>query len=157
LPRAGSSISSSPWLAIGTAGRKDLTGAPRNLRGERAFLMPPYSPVFSPTGFWRVLTRYSTARVTDDGKKGASAASSRGHSGIVYSSCLAGGRLLKRARRRSDGGAQEQAGTVMELPGGTLLVDIGGILFLAGLWQMKRAISGDFCKHLRADIQHQAG
>jgi hypothetical protein len=44
----------------------------------------------------------------------------------------------------------------MNLPGGTLLVEIGGIiLFLAGLWQVKRAISGDFCKHLRPDIQHQ--
>ena len=44
----------------------------------------------------------------------------------------------------------------MELPGGTLLLDVGGIiLFLVGLWQAKRAISADFCKHLRPDIQHQ--
>jgi hypothetical protein len=92
-----------------------------------------------------------------DGKKGTLGRVGAGASGIIYLFLAwQAWRLLKGSGGGSDGGAQEQAGTVMSLPGGSLLLAIGGlILFLAGLWQLKRAISGDFCKHLRPDMQQQ--
>jgi hypothetical protein len=80
-----------------------------------------------------------------------------GASGVIYLFLAwQAWKLLQGTGDSSGGGAQEHAGTVMNLPGGSVLLEIGAIiLFLAGLWQLKRAISGDFCKHLRADMQRQ--
>jgi len=144
------------WLAIGAGRAEDLTGALEYLRGERALLMLILAG-FLAYGFWRVTDALFDSEGHGPGKKGALGRVGAGASGIIYLFLAwQSWRLLKGDGGGSEGGAQEQAGTVMELPGGPLLVDAGGIiLFLAGLWQMKRAISGDFCKHLRSDIQHQ--
>ena len=144
------------WLAIGTGRAEDLTGALEHLRGERALLTLILAG-FLAYGFWRVLDALFDSEGHGHGKKGALGRLGAGASGIIYLFLAwQAWHLLKGDGGGSDGGAQEQAGTVMNLPGGSLLVDVGGvILFLAGLWQMKRAISGDFCKHLRPDIQHQ--
>ena len=139
------------WLAIGTGRAEDLTGALEYLRGERALLMIILAG-FLAYGFWRVTDAIFDSEGHGDGKKGALGRAGAGASGIIYLFLAwQAWRFLKGDGGDSGGGAQEQAGTVMELPGGTLLIEIGGIiLFLAGLWQVKRAISGDFCKHLRA-------
>ena len=144
------------WLAIGTGRAEDLTGALEYLRGERALLMIILAG-FLAYGFWRVTDAIFDSEGHGDGKKGALGRAGAGASGIIYLFLAwQAWRFLKGDGGDSGGGAQEQAGTVMELPGGTLLIEIGGIiLFLAGLWQVKRAISGDFCKHLRPDIRHQ--
>jgi hypothetical protein len=145
------------WLAIGTGRAEDLTGALEYLRGERALLMIILAG-FLAYGFWRVTDALFDSEGHGGGKKGALGRLGAGASGIIYLFLAwQAWRLLKGDGGGSDGGAQEQAGTVMNLPGGTLLIEIGAIiLLLAGLWQMKRAISGDFCKHLRPDIQHQS-
>ena len=144
------------WLAIGTGRAEDLTGALEHLRGERALLILILAG-FLAYGLWRVLDAIFDSEGHGDGKKGALGRLGAGASGIIYLFLAwQAWRLLKGDGGGSNGGAQEQAGTVMNLPGGTLLIEIGGvILFLAGLWQLKRAISCDFCKHLRPDIQHQ--
>jgi len=145
------------WLAIGTGRAEDLTGALEYLRGERALLMIILAG-FLAYGFWRVTDALFDSEGHGDGKKGALGRAGAGASGIIYLflAWQAWG-LLKGEGSSSDGGAQEQAGAVMEFPGGPLLVEIGGIaLFLVGLWQVKRAISGDFCKHLRPDIRTQS-
>jgi hypothetical protein len=144
------------WLAIGTGRAEDLTGALEYLRGERALLMIILAG-FLAYGFWRVTDALFDSEGHGPGKKGALGRVGAGASGIIYLFLgWQAWRLLK-GDGGSEGGTQEQAGTVMNLPGGTLLIVIGGvILFLAGLWQLKRAIGGDFCKHLRPDIQHQS-
>lgn len=144
------------WLAIGTGRAEDLTGALEYLRGERLLLMIILAG-FLAYGFWRVTDAIFDSEGHGDGKKGALGRLGAGASGIIYLFLAwQAWRLLKGDGGGSGSGAQEQAGTVMDLPGGTLLIVIGGIiLFLAGLWQMKRAISSDFCKHLRPDIQQQ--
>lgn len=143
------------WLAIGTGRAEDLSGALEYLRGERALLMIILAG-FLAYGFWRVTDALFDSEGHGGGKKGALGRLGAGASGVIYLFLgWQAWRLLK-GDGGSEGGTQEQAGTVMNLPGGTLLIVIGGIiLFLAGLWQLKRAISGDFCKHLRPDIQHQ--
>lgn len=145
------------WLAIGTGRAEDLTGALEYLRGERALLMIILAG-FLAYGFWRVTDALFDSEGHGQGKKGALGRAGAGASGIIYLFLAwQAWRFLKGGGGGSDGGAQEQAGTVMELPGGTLLVLVGGIiLLLAGLWQLKRAISGDFCKHLRPDIRTQS-
>ena len=143
------------WLAIGAGRAEDLTGALEYLRGERALLMIILAG-FLAYGFWRVTDALFDSEGHGEGKKGALGRVGAGASGIIYLFLgWQAWRLLK-GDGGGSGGAQEQAGTVMNLPGGTLLVEIGGIvLFLAGLWQMKRAISGDFRNHLRPDIRQQ--
>ena len=144
------------WLAIGTGRAEDLTGALEHLRGERALLMIILAG-FLAYGFWRVTDALFNSEGHGDGKKGALGRAGAGASGIIYLFLAWQAWRLLKGGGGSEGGAQEQAGTVMELPGGTLLVDAGGIiLLLAGLWQVKRAISGDFCKHLRPDIRSES-
>jgi hypothetical protein len=146
------------WLVIETGRATDLTGALEYLREERALLIAILVG-FVAYGFWRVTDALFDSEGHGDGKKGALGRLGAGTSGIIYLFLAwQAWRLLKGSGGGgSDGAAQEQADTVMSLPGGTLLLEIGGvILFLAGLWQLKRAISGDFCKHLRPDIQQQA-
>jgi hypothetical protein len=142
------------WLVIGTGQAEDLTGALEYLRGERALLMTILAG-FLAYGFWRVTDALFDSEGHGDGKKGTLGRLGAGASGIIYLFLgWQAWRLLQ--GDGGSGGAQDQAGMVMILPGGTLLIVIGGIvLFLAGLWQMKRAISGDFCKHLRPDIREQ--
>ena len=143
------------WLAIGTGRAEDLAGALEYLRGERALLMIILAG-FLAYGFWRVTDALFDSEGHGDGKKGALGRAGAGASGIIYLFLAWQAWRLLQGGGGSEGRAQERAGTVMELPGGALLIVIGGlILFLAGLWQVKRALSGDFCKHLRADIQHQ--
>ena len=143
------------WLAIGTGRTEDLTGALEYLRGERALLMIILAG-FLAYGFWRVTDALFDSEGHGEGKKGALGRVGAGASGIIYLFLAWQAWRLLKGDGGSEGGTQEQAGTVMNLPGGTLLIEIGGIiLFLAGLWQVKRAISGDFCKHLRPDIRQQ--
>jgi hypothetical protein len=144
------------WLVIGTGRAEDLTGALDYLRGERVPLVLILAG-FLAYGFWRVTDALFDSEGHGEGKRGALGRAGAGASGIIYLSLAwQAWRLLKGDGGGSGGGAQEQAGTVMNLPGGMLLIEIAGvILFLAGLWQLKRAISCDFCKHLRADIRQQ--
>ena len=143
------------WLVIGSGRATDLSGALEYLRGERLLLIAILVG-FVGYGFWRVTDAVFDSEGHGDGKKGALGRVGAGASGIIYLFLAWQAWHLLKGNGGSNGGAQEQAGTVMSLPGGSLLLEIGGvILFLAGLWQLKRAISGDFCKHLRPDIQQQ--
>lgn len=143
------------WLVIGTGRATDLAGALEHIRGERLLLMLILAG-FLAYGFWRVTDALFDGEGHGDGKKGALGRAGAGVSGIIYLFLAwQAWRLLQGERGGSNGGAQEQAGNVMALPGGNLLLEVGGvILILAGLWQLKRAVSCDFCKHLRGDIQH---
>jgi len=145
------------WLVIGSGRATDLTGALEHVREERPLLIVILVG-FVAYGFWRVTDAIFDSEGHGDGKKGALGRVGAGASGIIYLFLAwQAWRLLQGERSGgSDGAAQEHAGNVLSLPGGTLLLEIGGvILFLAGLWQIKRAISGDFCKHLRPDMARQ--
>ena len=144
------------WLVIGTGRATDLSGALEYLRGERALLILILIG-FVAYGFWRVTDALFDSEGHGDGKKGILGRTGAGASGVIYLFLAwQAWRLLQDDGGSANTGAQERAGTVMNLPGGALLLEIGGIiLFLAGLWQLKRAISCDFCKHLRPDLQQQ--
>jgi len=144
------------WLVIGSGKETDLTGALEYLREERALLIALLIG-FVGYGFWRVTDAIFDSEGHGDGKKGALGRVGAGVSGVIYLFLAwQAWKLIQGEGGSSGNGAQEHAGTVMHLPGGTILIEVGGvILFLAGLWQLKRAISGDFCKHLRPDIRHQ--
>ena len=144
------------WLVIGTGRAADLSGALEYLRGEQLMLLIVLIG-FVAYGFWRVMDAALDSEGHGDGKKGALGRAGAGISGIIYLFLASQAwRLLKGDGGASGSGAQEQAGDVMSLPGGALLLTVGAIiLFLAGLWQIKRAISCDFCKHLRGDIAQQ--
>ena len=143
------------WLAIGTGRAEDLTGALEYVRGERALLMVILAG-FLAYGFWRVTDALFDSEGHGDGKKGALGRTGAGASGIIYLFLAWQAWQLLNGDGGGSSGPQDRAGHVMNLPGGTLLVVVGGIiLLLAGLWQLKRTISADFCKHLRPDIQQQ--
>ena len=144
------------WLVIGTGRTTDLSGALEYLRGEKALLLIILIG-FVAYGIWRVTDALFDSEGHGPGKKGALGRAGAGASGIIYLFLAWQAWKLEKGDGGSSGnGAQEQAGNVLSLPGGTLLILIGAIiLFLAGLWQLKRAISGDFCKHLRGEIAHQ--
>ena len=140
------------WLVIGTGRTADLTSALEYLRGEKALLLIILAG-FLAYGFWRVTDALFDSEGHGPGKKGALGRTGAGASGIIYLFFAWQAWRLQKGDGGSDGGAQEQASSVMSLPGGTMLITVGAIiLFLAGLWQLKRAISCDFCKHLRGDI-----
>jgi hypothetical protein len=144
------------WLVIGSSRETDLSGALEYLRGERPLLIAILIG-FVAYGFWRVTDALFDSEGHGPGKKGALGRAGAGVSGVIYLALAwQAWNLLKGDSGSGSGGAQEQAGTVMNLPGGELLIQLGAIiLFLAGLRQLKRAISGDFCKHLRPDVRHQ--
>jgi hypothetical protein len=144
------------WLVIGTGRAEDLSGALEYLRGERLLLMLILAG-FLAYGFWRVTDALFDSEGHGSGKKGALGRAGAAASGIIYLFLAwQAWHLLKGDGGGSGGGAQEQASTVMNLPGGTILLAIGGIiLLLAGLWQLKRAISCDFCDHLRGAIARE--
>ena len=144
------------WLVIGSGRATDLSGALEYVREERVLLIAILIG-FVGYGFWRVTDALFDSEGHGDGKKGTLGRVGAGASGVIYLFLAwQAWKLLQGTGDSSGGGAQEHAGTVMNLPGGSVLLEIGAIiLFLAGLWQLKRAISGDFCKHLRADMQRQ--
>jgi hypothetical protein len=144
------------WLVIGTGRATDLSGALEYLRGER-LLLTIILVGFLAYGFWRITDALLDTEGHGPGKRGAAGRAGAGASGIIYLflawQCW---RLLQGGGSNSEGGAQEQASTVMSLPGGTLLLIVGAaILLLAGLWQLKNAARCDFCKHLRPDVANQ--
>ena len=143
------------WLVIGTSRAADLSGALEYLRGEKLLLLIILVG-FVAYGFWRVTDALLDSEGHGPGKKGTLGRVGAGGSGIIYLFLAWQAWRLQKGEGGSDSGAQEQASSVMSLPGGTLLITVGAIiLFLAGLWQLKRAISCDFCKHLRGDIARQ--
>lgn len=144
------------WLVIGTGRTADLNEALEYLRGERLLLIIVLVG-FVAYGFWRVTDALFDTEGHGSGKRAAAGRAGAGASGVIYLFLAwQAWRLLQGEGSNSEGGAQEQASTVMSLPGGTLLLIIGSaILLLAGLWQLKNAIRCDFCKHLRPDIAQQ--
>lgn len=143
------------WLVIGTGQATDLGGALQYLREERLLLILILAG-FLAYGFWRVTDALFDNEGHGDGKKGALERAGAGASGVIYLFLAWQAWRLLQGDGGSSGGAEAQAGTVMDLPGGSLLLQVGGVvLFLAGLWQLKRAVSGDFCKHLQAGVRNQ--
>jgi hypothetical protein len=104
------------WLAIGTGRAEDLTGALEYLRGERALLMIILAG-FLAYGFWRVTDALFNSEGHGEGKKGALGRVGAGASGIIYLFLAwQAWRFLKGHGGGSEGGTQEQAGTVMNHP-----------------------------------------
>lgn len=65
-------------------------------------------------------------------------------------------RLMQGAGAASEGGAQESANSVLQLPGGPMLLIAGGLILLGtGIYQLIKAAKGSYLKHLEPQIARQ--
>lgn len=65
-------------------------------------------------------------------------------------------KLIQGAGAQAEGGAQDGAASVLQLPGGSALLILGGLILLAtGAYQLVKAAKGFYLKHLEPQVANQ--
>lgn len=141
------------YLALRFGRSEDSSGALGYLaEGSGKWLLAAMAVGFAAYGLWRL----SEALVDTEGHgtdaKGAVVRLGGAVSGLVhFGLAFAASRLALAEGNGGGGGEQtrESAETALSLPGGSiLLAAVGAALIGAGLWQLMKAVRGDFLKHL---------
>lgn len=101
-------------------------------------------------GVWRLADTAFNIEGHEQGAKGAGSRIAAGVSGIAYSALAwQAFKLMDGAGAGSGNGAEEGARTALALPGGPILLILGGaILVGAGVYQLVKAYRYSFCDHL---------
>lgn len=126
--------------------------------GGGVWLLALMAAGFVAYGIWRLSDAAFNIERHDSDAKGIRQRLGAGGSGIVHL-LLAwqAVRLMQGAARSSGDGAQENARTALELPGGELLLIIAGLILIgAGAFQLVKAAKTSFCEKLDAGIAHRA-
>jgi hypothetical protein len=146
------------WLVIGTGRAADLDGALEYLStGRGRTLLFGVAAGFVAYGLWRLVD----AALDNEGRggdgKGIVGRAAAASSGVIYLIlAYKAWLLLLGYGPDSGGGAQEQARTVLTLPGGNLLLGIGAaVLLTAGIWQLIKAAKCSFLNHLAVSVREQ--
>ena len=141
------------WLLISAGRASDLSGALEYLASDRTrVLLLAMLAGFVAYGVWRLADAALDSEGHGDDGKGMVKRAGSAASGIIYLFlAYQAYKLLNGSGggSGSGGGAQEGARTVLDLPGGPLLLGLGAaILFGAGVWQLVKAAKASFLKHL---------
>lgn len=146
------------WLVIGTGRTADLSGALEYLAtGTERVLLIAIAVGFVAYGVWRLSDAALDSEGRGDDGKALAGRAGAAASGIVYLFLAwQAWQLLSGNGGASNGGAEEQTQTVLQLPAGGLLVGIGAaVLLIAGAWQLAKAYKCSFLKHLSGPAQQQ--
>jgi hypothetical protein len=139
------------WLVISAGRAADLTGAIEYLANDRTrVLLIAMLAGFVAYGVWRLADAALDTEGHGDDGKGKVKRAGAAVSGIVYLFlAYQAYQLLDGSKAGSGNGTQEQARTVLDLPGGPLLLGLGAaILFGVGVWQLVKAAKASFLEHL---------
>lgn len=102
-------------------------------------------------GIWRLSEAFIDTEGNGSDAKGTAVRVGGAVSGIIHGGLafLAANLAFGRASAGGGGDAQQGAATALAVPGGALLLGLAGLgLVLAGLWQVLKAIRGEFLRHL---------
>lgn len=109
-------------------------------------------------GLWRLTDAALNIERHEPGKKGAGERLGALASGLVHLFLAwQGVRLLRGAAAASGSGAQDGAASALQLPGGTMLLLLGGLILIGvGIGQIVIAAKASFCRYLEAGVANRA-
>ena len=142
-------------LVITTGRTEDPTGALQYLgQGGGKVLLFILIVGLIAYGLWRLsdaafdIERHGSGKSAIAGRLGA-AASALVHFFLAWQAI----KLTQGLARAQEGGAQEQASSVLQLPGGATLLLVGGLILVGvGIFQFAKAAKASFLKHLEPRI-----
>ncbi|RYG89046.1 MAG: DUF1206 domain-containing protein [Alphaproteobacteria bacterium] len=144
-------------LIVRTGRAEDPSGALEYLgRGSGKLLLTLMVAGLIAYGVWRIADAAFNIERHDSDGKGYVERAGAGLSGTVHL-LLAwqGFRLIQGARSASDG-TEESARAALELPGGTAVLVLAGLLFAAiGIYQLVKSAKASFLEHLEPNIARQ--
>lgn len=151
------------WLVVETGRAADLTEAMRYVAdGDGRILMAVLLAGFIAYGAWRLSDAALDTEGHGDGTSAAVKRAGAAASGLIYlffawqAYTLLTGNGASGGGSASGGGPEEQTQTVMQLPGGTLLLLIGAaVLAGVGAYQIVKAAKAGFCDRLQPGIAQQ--
>lgn len=163
LTKAGFATRGVLYLVIAifviTTGRtEDPAGALHYLGqgGGRIFLLLMAAGLFG-YGLWRLTDAIFNIEGHDDDRSGIGARLGAGASGIIH--LLLAWQAIKFSQGASAGSnssPQENAQSVLTMPGGgVMLIIVGLLLFAVGAYQIVKAIKADFLKHLEPKVANE--
>lgn len=138
------------WLALQTGRTEDLTGALEYLgHGNGRFLLMVIAAGLAAYGLWRLADAAFAIENPGGGGKALRKRAAAGFIGLIYLylAYKAGSILLAGDPGTTD--TQQQADTVLDLPGGALVLGLAAlVLAVAGLNQMRKALKCSFLRRL---------
>ena len=138
------------WLALQTGRTEDLTGALEYLgRGNGRWLLMVIAAGLFGYGLWRLADAAFAIENPGTEGKALRKRAAAGFIGLIYMFLSYKAARILFAGRSGDVSAQQQADTVLDLPGGELV--LGGaalVLAIAGLNQLRKAAKCSFLQHL---------
>lgn len=145
------------YLLIATGRSTDMSSALDYMFANDKGMLLVIIAGFVAYGIWRLSDAALDSEGRGDDAKGIAGRLGAAGSGIIYLFlAYRGYKLISGSGGGSSDGTQQQASTVMELPGGWILIGIGAVILLAaGIWQLARAYSCSFLKHLTGTVQQQ--
>ncbi len=146
-------------LIIQSGRAEDPSGALDYLAdGAGKWLLALMAAGFVAYGIWRLSDAAFNIERHDPDAKGIRQRLGAGGSGIVHL-LLAwqAVRLMQGSASSGGNGAQENAQTALQLPGGQLLLVAAGLVLIGvGAFQLVKAAKASFCDHLDAGIANRA-
>lgn len=145
------------WLVIGTGRTADLGEALEYLAtGTERVLLIAVAIGFVAYGIWRLTDAAFDSQGRGDDAKAMTARAGAAGSGLIHLFlAYQAWQLLSGNGDGSGGGPEQQTQTVMQLPGGGLLVGLGAaVLLLAGAWQLVKAYKCSFLDNLVGTVRH---
>ena len=147
------------WLVLRSDRTEDPSGALDHLaqNGGRPLLFA-MAAGFIAYGLWRLADAALNIEGHEPGNKGTAQRLAAAGSGIIYSFlAVQAVRLIQHEGRSSSGGGgggtEEGARAALELPGGEILLILGGaVLLFAGVFQLIKAAKCSFCRKLEPSV-----
>ena len=147
------------WLILRTGRTEDVSGALAYLgQGGGRILLIVMAAGLIGYGLWRLADAAFNIERHDGDKKGTAQRFGAGASGLIHLFLAWQAiSLLRGAAKASSGdSAQQGAQTALELPGGTLLLLLAGIVLLGvGVFQLVKAAKASFCDSLDPQVANK--
>jgi hypothetical protein len=138
------------WLVLQTGRTEDLTGALEYLgRGSGRYVLMVITAGLAAYGLWRLADAAFAIENPGSEGKALRKRAAAGFIGLIYLYLSYKAARILLAGRSGDTSAQQQADTVLDLPGGVIV--LGGaalVLAIAGLVQLRKAATCSFLRHL---------
>lgn len=138
------------WLALQTGRTEDLTGALEYLgKGSGRYLLMVIAAGLAAYGLWRLADAAFAIENPGGEGKALRKRAAAGFIGLIYLYLSYKAARILLAGRSGEISAQQQADTVLDLPGGVLVLGIAAlVLAVAGLNQLRKAVTCSFLRHL---------
>ena len=138
------------WLVLQTGRTEDLTGALEYLgRGSGRYVLIVITAGLAAYGLWRLADAAFAIENPGSEGKALRKRAAAGFIGLIYLYLAYKAARILLAGRSGDVSAQQQADTVLDLPGGVIvLAGAALVLAIAGLAQLRKAATCSFLRRL---------